>query len=65
MVAAAKGRTAMVRELLSHGADPNVEDNDGWTAILCAAKEGHSDIVMLLLEHHATIDHRDMVILIG
>lgn len=61
MVAASKGRSSHVRELLSHGADPNVEDNDGWTALLCAAKEGYVDIVCQLLEHNAEIDHRDMV----
>ncbi|KAJ8917768.1 hypothetical protein NQ315_010674 [Exocentrus adspersus] len=60
MVAASKGRTSLVRELLTHGADPNIEDNDGWTALLCAAKEGHVDIVCQLLEHHADMDHRDM-----
>lgn len=61
MVAAAKGRSAMVRELLTHGADPNLEDNDSWSALLCAAKEGYVDIVLQLLEHNAAIDHRDMV----
>ncbi|KAG5884855.1 hypothetical protein JTB14_036089 [Gonioctena quinquepunctata] len=60
MVAASKGRSAFVRELLIHGADPNADDNDCWTALLCAAKEGHIDIVLQLLEHHAAIDHRDV-----
>ncbi|XP_060527661.1 kinase D-interacting substrate of 220 kDa B isoform X3 [Cylas formicarius] len=60
MVAAAKGKSAFVRELLANGADPNAEDNDGWTALLCAAKEGHLDVVMQLLEHNAELDHRDM-----
>lgn len=61
MVAASKGKSSFVRELLAHGADPNAEDNDNWTALLCAAKEGHYDIVLQLLEHNAEIDHRDMV----
>lgn len=61
MVAASKGKSNFVRELLAHGADPNAEDNDNWTALLCAAKEGHYDIVLQLLEHNAEIDHRDMV----
>ncbi|CAH1185599.1 unnamed protein product [Phyllotreta striolata] len=60
MVAASKGRSAMVRELLTHGADPNAEDNDSWSALLCAAKEGHTDIVLQLLEQNAAIDHRDI-----
>lgn len=61
MVAASKGKSTFVRELLAHGADPNADDNDNWTALLCAAKEGHYDIVLQLLEHNAEIDHRDMV----
>jgi ankyrin repeat-rich membrane spanning protein len=60
MLAATKGRSAFVRELLTHGADPNVEDSDSWTALLCASKEGHADIVLQLLEHSADIEHRDM-----
>lgn len=61
MVASAKGRSAMVRELLTHGADTNLEDNDSWSALLSAAKEGYVDIVLQLLEHNAAVDHRDMV----
>ncbi|KAL1500913.1 hypothetical protein ABEB36_006332 [Hypothenemus hampei] len=60
MVAASKGKSAFVRELLAHGADPNAEDEDNWTPLLCAAKEGHYDIVLQLLDHNADIDHRDM-----
>lgn len=61
MLAASKGRTSFVRELLAHGADPNAEDADSWTALLCAAKEGYTDICMQLLEQNADIEHRDMV----
>lgn len=61
MVAAAKGKTSFVRELLAHGADPNAEDADSWTALLCAAKEGHRDICLQLLEQNAEVEHRDMV----
>ncbi|XP_063923502.1 kinase D-interacting substrate of 220 kDa B isoform X3 [Zophobas morio] len=60
ILAATKGRSAFVRELLAHGADANAEDSDSWTALLCAAKEGHADIVLQLLEHNADIEHRDM-----
>ncbi|KAF5290012.1 hypothetical protein FQR65_LT11678 [Abscondita terminalis] len=60
MLAAAKGKLAFVKDFLSHGADPNAEDNDSWTALLCAAKEGYADICHELLEHGAEIDHRDM-----
>ncbi|KAF5273996.1 hypothetical protein FQA39_LY01111 [Lamprigera yunnana] len=60
MLAAGKGKIAFVKELLSHGADPNAEDNDSWCALLCAAREGYTDVCHELLEHGAEIDHRDM-----
>ncbi|KAK4875156.1 hypothetical protein RN001_011578 [Aquatica leii] len=60
ILAASKGKLAFVKELLSHGSDPNSEDNDSWSALLCAAKDGYTDICHELLEHGAEIDHRDM-----
>ncbi|KAB0794943.1 hypothetical protein PPYR_11782 [Photinus pyralis] len=60
MLAALKGRISFVKELLSHGADPNAEDNDSWSALLCASKEGFADVCHELLEHGAMVDHRDM-----
>ncbi|KAK3930848.1 Kinase D-interacting substrate of 220 kDa [Frankliniella fusca] len=59
-VAAAKGKLQFVRELISHGADANAEDNDQWCALLCAAKEGHADICVELLDNGADIEHKDM-----
>lgn len=61
MLAASKGRISFVRELLSHGADPNAEDGDSWSALLFAAKEGYADVCHELLEHGANIEQRDMV----
>ena len=29
--------------------DPNISDQDGWTALTLAADEGHDSVVMLLL----------------
>lgn len=60
-MAATKGRIGFVRELLSHGADPNAEDGDSWSGLQCAAKEGFVDVCHELLEHGADIDHREMV----
>ena len=34
---------------------------DSWTALLDAAKEGFAEIVLLLLEAGANIEHRDTV----
>lgn len=61
MVAATKGLTLFVKELLNHGADVNGQDLDNWTANLCAAKAGFLEIVELLVENGADIEHREMV----
>lgn len=53
MIAALKGRSAMVTQLLAAGAYPNKE---GWTPLHYAATEGHIEIVKLLLDAHAYID---------
>ncbi|XP_017768310.1 PREDICTED: kinase D-interacting substrate of 220 kDa isoform X3 [Nicrophorus vespilloides] len=60
ILAASKGKSSFVRELLAHGADPNAEDSDNWSALLCASKEGYVDICLQLIEQHAEIEHRDM-----
>lgn len=42
------------------GADIQAEDMDNWTALLCATKAGHIEIVLYLLDHGADIEHREM-----
>lgn len=39
----------MVRALLSCGAQVNIRDDDGSTALMCACEHGHVDIVRQLL----------------
>lgn len=34
---------------------------DCWTALISAAKEGHTEVVKELLENNANVEHRDMV----
>lgn len=34
---------------------------DGWTALISAAKEGHVEVVRELLDHNANLEQRDMV----
>lgn len=59
-MAANKGLVPFVRELISRGADIQAEDFDNWTSLLCASKNGHTEIVQILVEHGADIEHRDM-----
>ncbi len=49
MLAVSHGRGDMVRALLSCGAQVNIRDDDGSTALMCACEHGHVDIVRQLL----------------
>ncbi|MCX5827124.1 MAG: ankyrin repeat domain-containing protein [Deltaproteobacteria bacterium] len=53
LLAATDGHTAMVRLLLEHGANPNMKNFDGVTALHNAVFEKQIDIVKLLLEYGA------------
>ena len=53
---AAYGRTAAVMALLSRGANINGIDNRGWTALICASRYGHDDLVRILLDEHVHVD---------
>lgn len=49
MLAVSHGRLDMVQLLLQSGADMNIQDEDGSTALMCAAEHHHIEIVKLLL----------------
>lgn len=55
--ASAQGYQKVVDALVTHGADVNLPNNDGYTALIAAAHYGHQDIVEYLLNHSALIDH--------
>lgn len=50
MLAVSHGRQEMVWALLECGADVNVQDDEGSTALMCACEHGRAEIVKLLLE---------------
>lgn len=45
--------TDTVRVLLTNGADPNIRDHEGRTALMVASLKGNIDIVEILLQHRA------------
>lgn len=51
MLAVSHGNLEMVQLLLATGADINLQDEDGSTALMCAAENGRIDIVKHLLSH--------------
>ena len=57
LLGAFTGRTALVRESLKMGVDPNTKDTDGDTALAYAGQWGHEEIVKLLIEHHADVNN--------
>lgn len=38
-----------------------INTQDQWTALITAAKEGHTEVVSTLLEYDAAVDRRDLV----
>ncbi|KAI1301172.1 KN motif and ankyrin repeat domain-containing protein 1 [Halotydeus destructor] len=51
MLAASHGHLTTCQLLIESGAAINVQDNDGSTALMCAAEHGRSEVVRLLLSH--------------
>jgi uncharacterized protein len=59
MLAAHKGDTLFVRELLARGADPRIGTATGTTALHDAAGRGSTDIIRLLIQAGAEVDAPD------
>lgn len=56
-VAACHDKVDIARYLLSKNADPNTPDVEGETALYSAARYGHTEIVRLLAEAKADVNH--------
>ena len=64
MVAAALGRTDLVKLFLDHGANPNLHADasmEGMTAIHAAAGIGAVDVVSLLIDRGAPVESTDLL----
>lgn len=57
--AAREDQIAIVQGLLSNGADVNVKDEDGNTALIIAAIFGHNTIAQILLANGADVNAKD------
>ncbi len=53
LIAAFRGDTMVVQEMLAKGADVNAEMRDGGTALIIACQQGHKQIVQMLLANGA------------
>jgi ankyrin repeat protein len=61
-LACSVSRTPVVRLLLERGADPTIANIEGGTPLMAASREGHLEVVHLLLAHPtagAIINRRD------
>lgn len=57
--AAAKGHTEIVNLLLEHGADVNIRNYCGQTALMQASRYGHWEVVQTLLLYKANVSRAD------
>jgi ankyrin repeat protein len=59
-LAAEVGNTDVLRLLLEVGANADSPTTDGQTALMAVARTGIVDAAQVLLDHHATVDAREM-----
>ncbi|MDF2964957.1 MAG: ankyrin repeat-containing protein [Rickettsiaceae bacterium] len=57
--AAKEGNLATVQYYISQNIDIDINDEDGWTALMFAARKGHLDIVKVLIEYGGDINKAD------
>src|SRR5262249_36567465 len=58
MTAARSGNAEVVEQLVSKGANVNAKATRGQTALMWAVAQHHTEVVKVLLEHHADIQMR-------
>lgn len=52
-----RGDLEALRRLLAQGQNINARDRYGQTALMLAARDGQSEMVTLLVQHEALLDH--------
>ncbi len=57
--AAQTGDAKLVKSLIDAGANVDLQDRDGNTALIWAAYSGYKDIVIMLVEAGANINHKN------
>jgi ankyrin repeat protein len=57
LLASMGGHLAIMRQLLSHGANINTTTKKGWTALMLASKRSDEECVRMLLCHGADVNH--------
>ena len=56
MIAAVNDKLQAVKCLLEQGADPSLQDNDGWNMLHYASRGGNPEVIELMLSHVSSID---------
>ena len=59
MIASHNGHTKVVKILHEYGAQVNMQDNNGMSALMAANIHGHTEVVKLLHEYGVQVDLQD------
>jgi len=57
MWAVEKGREVVIRKCYENGIFAEAVDNDGWTAMMYATRRGNIDIINIMLQFGASLNH--------
>jgi ankyrin repeat protein len=62
VTAADQGNISVIQKYIQEGSDVNFVDNYGNIAILCAAMNGHKEIVRMLIDAGADVDSQNIYV---